>query len=101
MLVQTKNMIRTSRVLLLSIQDYNYKGELVITDKIPFSTCMMDLMEQPGVANIINKSMQITQFYNYPPHIQLWLELVKNNEFLATTDVWFGGFLSWIFQPGD
>ena len=72
MAAQTKSMIHTSRVLLLSMQDY--KGESIITDKIPFSTCMMDLTERPGVTNFVNQGTQITQDYNCSPYILLWLK---------------------------
>ena len=98
MAVQTKDMVRTSHVLLLSIQDYI--NELIIVDNIVFSTCMMDLMERPGVANIVNQVTQFTQDYNCSPHIHLWLKLVKINGFLALTGVRFGSFSSWLFRPG-
>ena len=81
MVAQTKDKNCTSRVLLLPMR--SCKGEPIIANKIPFTTCMMDLTEQPGVANIANKVTQITKDYNCSHHRPLCLNLVKINGFLA------------------
>ena len=97
MSAQTKDMFRTSRVLLLSMKDY--KGEYLIADNIPFATVMMNLPERTGVASIVNQVTQLTQNYNYSPHLPFWLRLIKINGFLAPIGVWFGGGgSSWLFR---
>ena len=90
MLLQTKDMIQTSQVLLLSMKDY--KGDYLIADNIPFSTAILNLTERPGASSIVNQVNQITRNYNCSPHLPLWLKLVKVNGFLAPTGFWYGGF---------
>ena len=62
MLAQTKDMIKKSRVLLLSIKDY--RGEYHLVDDITFSAAMLNLTEQPGVGSIVNQVTQLTRIYN-------------------------------------
>ena len=96
MSAQTKDMVRTTKVLLLSMQDY--QGQPIIVDNLPLSTCMLDLTERPGLSNISNQVSQITQNYNCSPHMPLWLKLIKINGFIAPPGVWYGGFSSWLFR---
>ena len=58
MAAQTKDTIRTTRVILLSME--GYKGQLIIADNLPFSTYMMNLTELPGLPHIANQVLQIT-----------------------------------------
>ena len=98
MSAQTKEMVRTTKVLLLSMRDY--QGKPIIADNIPFSTCMLDLTERPGMSHISNQVTQITQDYNCSPHMPLWLKLIKINWFIAPPGVYFWGFSSWLFRLG-
>ena len=95
---QTKDMIWTSRVLFLSMKDY--QGEYLTGDNIPFSAAMLNLTEYPNVDIIVNQVSQLTQTYNCSPHLPLWLELIKCNGFLAPIGMWFGLFSSWLFRQG-
>ena len=98
MKAQTKDTVRTTRVLLLSLEDY--QGQHIIVDNLPFSTCMLDLTVRPGLPHIANQVLQITQDYNCSPHIPLWLKLIKINGFISSQGVWYRGFSSWLFCPG-
>ena len=35
-----------------------------------------------------------------PPHMPLWLKLIKIIGFIDPSGVWYGGFSSWLFCPG-
>ena len=98
MLAQTKDSIRTTKVLLLSME--GYEGQPVIADKLHFSTAMEDLTERPSLGHISNQVLQITQHYNCSPHIPLWLKMIKITGFLAPEGCWYGGLSSWIYRPG-
>ena len=98
MSAQTKDTVRTTRVLLLPLEEY--QGQLIIADDIPFSTCILDLTERPGLSHIENQVLQITQYYNCSPHMPLWLKLIKINGFVSPNGVWYRGFSCWLFCPG-
>ena len=98
MLAQIKDMIRTTRVLLLSME--SYKGAYITANNLPFSEAMLNLTERPSVNSILNEVHQLTRNYNCSPHLPLWMKLIKCNGFLAPTGMWFGGFSSWLFCLG-
>ena len=97
MTAQTKDMIWTTRVLLLSMKAY--QGAYITANNLPFSEAMINLTEKPSVDSIVNQIDQLTCNYNCSPHLSLSLKLIKCNEFLASMGMWFGGFIM-VVQSG-
>ena len=98
MSAQTKDTIRTTKVLLLSM-DW-YEGQPIIADELHFSTAMEGLTERLSLGHISNQVLQITQHYNCFPHMPLWLKMIKITGFLAPEGCWYGGLSLWIYRPG-
>lgn len=70
MLVQAKDIIQLSRVLLLSMEVY--QGLYITAGNLPFYEAMLNLIEQPNMDSVVNQVNQLIRNYNCSVHLPLW-----------------------------
>ena len=90
MSLQTKDPVRTTRVLLMDLA--SYEGTNIIVNELPFSTTMLDLTERPGTISITNQVTQLTRKFSCSPNLSLWVRMLKVHGLVAPDGLMAGGF---------